>query len=204
MRVGTFTQNKDVDIEILNRLSDKDLISFCSTDRYAGALCKDQGFWQRRVFSSFGKYLDSKVIKKYKGNKSWSEYYIEIIKILETPHLEYELAKAMERDRQDLIILLKKLTKVKNIKFYHKKNKYENFITEFYLDDLGRIQGRKYDSNSRIETVGQFLNNIEISRIGVYPTGERIVDERLANSKKMSRKEYDEAGNLINSYIIDI
>ena len=66
---STLSQIKDVDMEILNNLNDKDLLAFCSTDKYAKSICNDQIFWQRRVISKYGKYLDVNMMRKYKEEK---------------------------------------------------------------------------------------------------------------------------------------
>ena len=68
---NTFTTNKDVDIDILNRLDDEDLVSFCSVDKYANSLCNDEEFWKRRVVTKYGKYLKPEVIQKYVTGKKW-------------------------------------------------------------------------------------------------------------------------------------
>ena len=69
------TGNKDVDRKILNNLEDKDLVNVCQTNKQADSIC-NQVFWMRRVFNKFG-YVGGDVLRKNKGNRSWSEYYIK-------------------------------------------------------------------------------------------------------------------------------
>ena len=73
------TGNKNIDIKILNELEDVDLVKFCQVNKQANSICKDQVFWMNRVFNRFG-YVGGNILRKYKGNKSWSEYYIDLIK----------------------------------------------------------------------------------------------------------------------------
>ena len=74
----SLTGNKNLDIDILNQLDDKDLVSFCKTSKYANQLCNDQILWQRRVISKFGDIIPLDIMKKYKGDAKWSDYYIEL------------------------------------------------------------------------------------------------------------------------------
>ena len=69
------TGNNDVNRKILNELEDKDLVNVCQTNKQAETLCNDQTFWKLRVFNRFG-YVGGDVLMKYKGKRSWSEYYI--------------------------------------------------------------------------------------------------------------------------------
>ncbi len=70
------TGNKDVDRKILNELEDKDLVSLCQINKQANSLCNDQVFWMNRVFLRFG-YVGGNILRKYKGDRTWSEYYIQ-------------------------------------------------------------------------------------------------------------------------------
>ena len=70
------TGNKDVDRKILNKLEDKDLVKACQVNKYADSICNDQVFWMNRVFDRFG-YVGGDLLRKYKKDRSWSEYYIQ-------------------------------------------------------------------------------------------------------------------------------
>jgi len=67
--------NKNADMKILNKLDDVDLVNFCKVNTEANKICRDQVFWMNRVFDRFG-YVGGDVLKKYKKDRSWSEYYI--------------------------------------------------------------------------------------------------------------------------------
>jgi len=84
-----FTGNKDVDINILNELDDRDLINFCKTSKYIRTICNNDNFWRIRTFNKF------KDICK-KENQTWKEYYIyrltHIIYVLEKNGLKVEVS----------------------------------------------------------------------------------------------------------------
>ena len=71
---------KQTDIEILKRMDDKDLVSYCKTNKAAKAVCDDQDFWKYKVFNGFD-YVPSEVLARGKGVRKWSDYYIKLIKI---------------------------------------------------------------------------------------------------------------------------
>ena len=70
------TGNKNLDFKILNQLDDKDLVNLCQTNHQANELCDDQTFWLNRILIRFP-YLDLNILKQYKQERSWSQYYIE-------------------------------------------------------------------------------------------------------------------------------
>lgn len=70
------TGNKNLDFVILNKLEDNDLVNVCQTNTAARDLCDDQRFWLNRIMFKFP-YLSLDILKQYKGNRDWSQYYIE-------------------------------------------------------------------------------------------------------------------------------
>lgn len=68
----TLTETKDVDLLILSGLNDKDLFSFCSVNKYANKLCKDESFWMNRFLKRFG-------IAHKPDNILWRNYYLQVI-----------------------------------------------------------------------------------------------------------------------------
>lgn len=81
------TGNRNVDMMILNKLDDKDLVNACQLNRAADNICNDENFWFNRVLTKFpGIPLD--VLEHYKANRTWSEYYIQDLrKINSNPDL---------------------------------------------------------------------------------------------------------------------
>ena len=63
------TGNRDVDITILNRLSDRDLVSACQTNKAYNAICNDQTFWANRIRLRFPE-IPPEVLHKYRGDRT--------------------------------------------------------------------------------------------------------------------------------------
>lgn len=99
------TGNKNVDLLILNQLEDKDLISVCQANTIAHTLCQDEGFWLNRIIVKFGISLD--ILKQYKGDRSWSEYYIKDLRKIN----KYNASKILteEPNRLDHIIVARSI-----------------------------------------------------------------------------------------------
>ena len=100
------TGNKNIDIKILNELEDVDLVKFCQVNKQANSICKDQVFWMNRVFNRFG-YVGGNILRKYKGNKSWSKYYIDLIKYKRDnkKYVNEYLMEGSENGRLDQVII---------------------------------------------------------------------------------------------------
>jgi len=99
------TGNKDVDRKILNKLEDKDLVNVCQANKQANSLCNDQVFWMNRVFNKFN-YVGGDLLRKFKGTRSWSEYYIQDLrKIPSNPDTYLEEGSLNNRLDQVIIAL---------------------------------------------------------------------------------------------------
>ena len=101
-----FPKVKDVNLEILQKMSDRELGRICSTDKYFRELCKNEDFWRNRTVSKFGKYLGNiDEINKFRtqyGFNTWRNYYISIVDFLEKV---YSSNVNQRNDREDLRIL---------------------------------------------------------------------------------------------------
>lgn len=84
-----FTGNPQVDMEILRRMSDEDLISVCLVNKYVNGLCNRESFWINKVINKYGAVLGSGVaIKKNylnNGEISWKDYYLWLSDVLNSP-----------------------------------------------------------------------------------------------------------------------
>ena len=69
------TGDRNLDMKILNNLDDIDLVKACQTNRAADQICHDQTFWLNRILTKFPE-VPIDVLQKYKGDRTWSEYYI--------------------------------------------------------------------------------------------------------------------------------
>jgi mannose-6-phosphate isomerase-like protein (cupin superfamily) len=103
----------EIDFNILNNLSDEDLIKICQVNKDANTLCDDQTFWFDRIKSIFP-YIPDNVLNRYKKS-SWSDYYIELVKAekiiyqtLETrnySHIIQDFARIIKTNRLDLLMI---------------------------------------------------------------------------------------------------
>ena len=91
---------KDIDIQILNILDDRDLGNACRTYRAARNICNDQQFWFNRILSRFPE-IPVEVLYRYRGSRSWSDYYIEDL-ITQGPDT---LSKASSQGRLDQVVI---------------------------------------------------------------------------------------------------
>lgn len=71
------TGDKNLDFNILNELTDKDLTIVCQVNSYVRSLCNNNTFWMKRLY---GKYkLNSKdaiEIKNYLSFSTWKDFYL--------------------------------------------------------------------------------------------------------------------------------
>ena len=66
---------KDLDYKILNELNDVDLTKALQVNKQADNICKDQAFWFNRIIQRFPT-IPIHLFHQYKGDRSWSDYYI--------------------------------------------------------------------------------------------------------------------------------
>ena len=204
MRRSTFTGMRDIDIDILNKLDDKKLIEMCEMDQYLYSICNDQVFWQRRVISTYRKYLTLEEMKKGKGDRSWSDYYIEVHKLLKKPHLEYEAAVAMRDGRNDLVTLLKE---IKDISITPVVKRSDDFTEEYFVSKYGVRQGSYYLSDVGDQITGNYLDGKKIGKWVTYfrdpydysideyyNTGMLKSHESWSSDLLLEREIYDESG----------
>ena len=70
------TEIKDVDLLILSKLDDRDLLNFCMTSKYGKYLCKNEDFWRNRFMK---KYSDK--VKYRDISKTWKHFYLGLISL---------------------------------------------------------------------------------------------------------------------------
>ena len=71
-----FSGNKQTDFLILQRLSDKDLLSACQVNRSVAEICRTESFWRNRFINNFGTVLGGagEIQKLKPANRNWKEY----------------------------------------------------------------------------------------------------------------------------------
>ena len=98
------TGNKDVDRKILNELEDVDLVRACQVNKQADKICKDQVFWMNRLFQRFPE-VPGDVLRKNKGNRTWSDYYIHDLRKINKNNSEHYLIYGSINGRMDHILI---------------------------------------------------------------------------------------------------
>ena len=129
---------KDLNFRILNELDDIDLVNICQTNKAADKICTDQKFWLNRIMIKFP-YL-SNIINKYKGDRTWSEYYIDdLIKV--NPYDPYALNVAKTTNRDDHVMIIY-TTKGKGLPTRYKRG-YNYNILDLYSNVENGYNTRK-------------------------------------------------------------
>lgn len=75
--MNKLTGDKNIDIEIINQLSDRDLSSVCQVNSYVRKLCNDNTLWRKRI-SLVYKIPPVKMLEiyKYLEFENWKEFYL--------------------------------------------------------------------------------------------------------------------------------
>lgn len=126
------TSIRDLDLKILSELDDRDLISFCLSNKLANNLCQDENFWRNRFINKFG----NKVTKYKPAERKWKKHYLTVISDLD------ESTEFPWREFRGYIWKISKpISKVKGdiggkTKPIHKLREYRQNI--FYLLPLGK------------------------------------------------------------------
>lgn len=92
---------QEVDLQILNKLDDVSLVNFCQINRDADYICSDQSFWLRRILKTFPS-LTLEILNLYKGDRKWSEYYIQDLRKITSD--EKYMVEGYEKDRLDYVL----------------------------------------------------------------------------------------------------
>ncbi len=95
---------KDIDFKILNNLDDSSLVQYCTTNKEANKVCNNQIFWMNRTIKTFP-YVNIETLRKYKGNRQWSEYYIDDLRKINISNADEYLRDGSEEGRMDIVII---------------------------------------------------------------------------------------------------
>lgn len=100
---------RDLDLEILKKLDDRELGKICLINKYFQGLCKNKDFWRNRTIGKFSKYLGNiEKLNRYreKLNLTWKLYYTSLIEYIEDLYKEYN-NYALRQDLQIIRYLFK-------------------------------------------------------------------------------------------------
>lgn len=157
----TLTGIKDVDFLILEKLTDKDLLSICSVNKYAEKLCSKELFWKSRFMKNISVErmqieLEAikKILQKY-PEESWKSLYYK----------HFILGKkAYVLDPSDLNQLKNVFTDVLDYLL----------ITEHMYDEDRYMFSREFDSQ---QTLFESMSNQ--NRIGVSARSSKLAEYML-------------------------
>ena len=92
----------DEDIDYLSSLDDKELLKACKNDKHFNNICDHQTFWKTRIRKNFP-YLDLAILEKYKGNRTWSDYYINDLRKINETNAEEYMKNGLKYGREDYV-----------------------------------------------------------------------------------------------------
>ncbi len=89
---------RDTDLIIMDQLNDKDLLSYCQTDKIG--VCKNEDFWRNRFIKVHGE-----AAAKFKNkDRSWKDYYLAVIYYTEKYTNERAAKETAKKDYMDLFL----------------------------------------------------------------------------------------------------
>jgi ankyrin repeat protein len=98
------TNVKNLDFKLLNQLDDRSLVNVCLTNKQAKEICDDQDFWLQRILIKFP-YIPLEVFRKNKGDRTWSEYYIDDLRKINKQNKELVLTVEAKNGRLDYVMI---------------------------------------------------------------------------------------------------
>jgi hypothetical protein len=97
--------SKDALFSIGILLDMEELLNFCnSNDDINNLLCLKDDIWLYKIKENFPKVPDMEILKKYKGDRNWKEYYIQDLNIILNMNLDRVLHYSSSNGRLDLAI----------------------------------------------------------------------------------------------------
>jgi len=98
------TRNRDTVFYILSKLDDAELVNVFQTNKQAYKYSKDQKFWLNRILTKFP-YLSLTILDFFKGERSWSDYYIHDLKLINPTNSTQYLKNSSSKGRLDLVMV---------------------------------------------------------------------------------------------------
>jgi hypothetical protein len=99
---------KDIDLRILQNLTDRDLLSIMLVNKHAYQLLTTPTVWMTRTFDLFQNTKPSQFIVSFQQqySKTWKEYYVSLIRTLKHLFPTFQAAIATDQNRDDIVHLL--------------------------------------------------------------------------------------------------
>ena len=94
----------DDDMRELSNLDDQELLEACQNNEHFTNICDHQTFWKTRIMKKFP-YLDLAILEKNKGNRTWSDYYINDLRKINETNAEQYMKNGSRYKREDYMII---------------------------------------------------------------------------------------------------
>ena len=121
----------NIDILILDYLTELDLLKLTGVNKYFNELFYDDRLWISRIKREYPVLSIKKIREKYLNGMTWREYYFWLVHILEEQSPDYTYARALEWKRDDLINILEdRYIYEKDISTY--KKRIDGSIIKYY------------------------------------------------------------------------
>ena len=195
-----FTNDKNLDMIIMNKLNDYELGRVCQTNSYAKSICDSDIFWLNRYITKYGKFLGTpEEIKKRGVFNTWKQYYTSTKNVLEKGNWEnvminYKVGKRyfIENTRETIInpnqLFLLKI-RIKN----------SELLEEYaHKGDIAQVRKIIDETDPSLidYSVGYQTNNYDIFRI--------FYDMKIPYKHYYNLENYDIKRDLLIDGVIDI
>ena len=145
---------RDTDLLIMNQLNDRDLLSYCQTDKIG--VCKNEDFWRNRFIKIHGEEA-----AKFKNkDRSWKDYYLAVIYYREKYTDSKAVEEAARKDHMDLFLFFSQFLKDRErvIAAISSENiKYINLIKNMDIDQQAANWGLLYAAKHNDEELIRFF-----------------------------------------------
>ena len=217
---------KQTDIEIFKHVDDKDIKNLCIVNRRINSLLNEDKFWIQRFFHVYGKFLKNLDVKKYKIGKTWKEYYIDTRSYVKTVFPYYSSARALLKNRQDILEVLQNFHEIRNVKNVTVKNDEEveyYFTRDGSFDDIKEgkyfkvsqevikkmlVENKELRHNSTFDIVSQAPNRLqsifkngELTKTSTFRKNVKIYEEVHMLEKKIYTT-WSSKGTMIKQRIV--
>ena len=128
---------RDVDREIVNNLSDKDLLNMCILNKtYSQRVC-DDSYFRLRTLARFPETVPYKdYVNEGKRVRSWKNHYLNVVKYIDLLQTDFEYIYRSEDKSPELLYLARRL--------FSEYSKYDKDQALIYASGNGKLELVKY------------------------------------------------------------
>ena len=147
----SFSKNKDVDREILQRLDDRDLFQTLLTSKYSYEITNNDNFWRNRLLMKYASTISHKP-----EDVSWKDYYLSAVYYIEELKRKgFEFKYGDPKFLHKLLVLQRGKRQIYYI--------LDELVENGYLDiALNIFNGFRKSFNSKLLTLEEFIQYIQL------------------------------------------